>query len=120
MRVCESLPMSFGMLTAAPVLASIENRVMDSRPLRARRSTIERHIERFKPTASWKARLPPLLKEGGGTVSPYNRDFIRAFVEACETLLSIDSGIVNLTQQENQIIQYYLAALGAKFPTLLS
>jgi len=53
-------------------------------------------------------------------VSPYNRDIIRAFVEACERLLSIDSGIVNLTQQENQIIQYYLAALGAKFPTLLS
>jgi hypothetical protein len=78
-----------------------------------------RHAD-FKPKASWKARPPTLLKEGGGTVSPYNRDIIRKFVEACETLLSIDSGIVNFTQQENQIIQYYLAALGAKFPTLLS
>ena len=70
------------------------------------------------PTASWKARPPTLLQEGGGTVSPYNRDIL-AFVEACETLLSVDSVILNLSRQESQVIQYYLAALGAKFPALL-
>jgi hypothetical protein len=53
----------------------------------------------------------------GGTVTPYNRE-IMAFADACETLLKVDSVVVNLTQQQSKVIQYYLAALGAKFPAL--
>lgn len=70
------------------------------------------------PTASWKARPPTQLQKGGGTVSPYNRD-ITLFVDACETLLNVDIGLTKLTVKEDQIIQYYIAALAAKFPALL-
>lgn len=70
------------------------------------------------PTASWKAEPPTLLQRGGGSVTPYSRE-IMAFADACETLLKLDSVVVNLTQQQSQVIQYYLAALGARFPALL-
>ena len=51
-------------------------------------------------------------------MSPYKRD-IQAFVDACEMLLAFDTGIVILTQPEIRTIQYYLAALSAKFPAVL-
>ena len=70
------------------------------------------------PTASWQAGPPTLLQRGGGTVTPYNREIL-AFADACETLLKLDSMLVNLSRQQSQVIQYYLAALGTKFPALL-
>jgi len=70
------------------------------------------------PTVSWKTGPPPLFQRDGDTVSPYNRD-IMAFVDACESLLHDDIMVVNCSRQENLIIQYYIAALGAKFPALL-
>ena len=39
--------------------------------------------------------------------------------DACEMLLSIEVVAANLTVQENQVIQHYLAALVEKFPTRL-
>ena len=51
-------------------------------------------------------------------MSPYGRD-INTFVEACELLLSNEVVAADFTLQENQVLQYYLAALGAKFPALL-
>jgi hypothetical protein len=70
------------------------------------------------PTASWKAGPPTLLQRGGDTVTLYNTE-VMAFVDACETLLKVESVEVNRDRQQSQAIQYYLAALGAKFPALL-
>jgi len=51
-------------------------------------------------------------------LSPHGRD-INAFVSACETLLGINVTTADLTEQEGQLIQYYIAALAAKFPALV-
>ena len=48
----------------------------------------------------------------------YNTE-VMEFVDACETLLKVESVEVNRDRQQSQVIQYYLAALGAKFPALL-
>jgi hypothetical protein len=51
-------------------------------------------------------------------VSPHGRD-INTFVSACETILGINVATADLTEQEGQLIQYYIAALAAKFPALV-
>jgi hypothetical protein len=51
-------------------------------------------------------------------MSPYGRD-INAFVDGCKMLLNVEILPADLTPQQNQVIQYYLAALVAKFPALL-
>ena len=62
----------------------------------------------------------PCEKGGDGLLmSPYGKD-MNAFVDACEKMLSIEVVAEDLIAQQNQIIQYYLAALMAKFPALLS
>jgi hypothetical protein len=68
--------------------------------------------------ASWKARPPTLSQKGGRILSPQGRD-INTFVSACETLLGITVATADLTEQEGQLIQYYIAALAAKFPALV-
>ena len=69
-------------------------------------------------TVCWKARPPTLSQKGGPIVSPHGRD-INTFVSACETLLGINVATVDLTEQEGQLIQYYIAALAVKFPALV-
>ena len=49
---------------------------------------------------------------------PYGRD-INTFVEASEMLLSHEVVAANLSLPEHQVIQFYLAALLAKFPAIL-
>lgn len=49
-------------------------------------------------------------------MSPYNRD-LTAAVDACTALL--DEEAATLTVKENQLLQYYLAAMTAKFPALI-
>ena len=51
-------------------------------------------------------------------MSPYGKD-INAFIDACQKMLSVELVSSDLTPQQNQVIQYYLAALVAKFPALL-
>jgi hypothetical protein len=51
-------------------------------------------------------------------VSPTGKD-LNTFVDACETLLRADIVAADFTLQESQIIQYYIAALAAKYPALL-
>ena len=51
-------------------------------------------------------------------VSPYKQD-LKSFVDGCEKLLSFDIELVGFTPKEHQVIQYYIAALTAKFPALL-
>lgn len=51
-------------------------------------------------------------------MSPYSRD-LNAFVDACVMLLSEDIVAASFTIKENQILQFYLAAMIAKFPALL-
>jgi len=65
-----------------------------------------------------RARPPTLSQKGGRILSPHGRD-INAFVSACETLLGINVTTADLTEQEGQLIQYYIAALAAKFPALV-
>ena len=38
---------------------------------------------------------------------------------ACETLLSVDIVASDLSEKESQVIQYYISALGTKFPAPL-
>jgi hypothetical protein len=59
-----------------------------------------------------------LLQKGRWTLSPYGRD-INTFVDGCKLLLNTEIVAAELTPQQNQVIQYYLAALVAKFPALL-
>ena len=51
-------------------------------------------------------------------MTPHGRD-INTFVVACETLLGLDVTAADLTEQEGRIVQYYIAALAAKFPALV-
>jgi hypothetical protein len=51
-------------------------------------------------------------------VSPYGRD-INTFVDGCKLLLNTEIVAAELTPQQNQVIQYYIAALAEKFPALL-
>lgn len=51
-------------------------------------------------------------------MSPYGKD-IHTFMDACEALLQVEIVAADLSEQEGRIIQYYLAALAAKFPALL-
>lgn len=51
-------------------------------------------------------------------MSPYSRD-INAFVDACTRLLSDNIAAASLTVKENQILQFYLAAMLAKFPAII-
>jgi hypothetical protein len=51
-------------------------------------------------------------------MSPHGRD-INTFVTACEALLGTNVATADLTEQEGQLIQYYIAALAAKFPALV-
>ena len=87
--------------------------------LRAKRHSLELYIKRFMPTASRKAGPPTLWQKVGAPVIPipYNRE-VMAFADASETLLKPEREAVKFTQQQNQVIQYYLAALGVKFPAL--
>jgi hypothetical protein len=48
------------------------------------------------------------------------RDEIRAFIAACESLLAFDLRPAMLNEREHQMIQFYLSAIGEKFPALLS
>ena len=50
-------------------------------------------------------------------VSPAGKDIL-TFVAACETLLSPAIVPKDLTEHESRAIQYYLAALSAKFPAI--
>ena len=61
---------------------------------------------------------PGIIEKGGGPVSPYNRD-LTAFVDACTALLDEEVTAANLTVKESQLLQYYLAAMTAKFPALI-
>jgi len=72
--------------------------------------TVRYHIYRFMPPSLWQ--------KGRDTVSPYSRD-LNAFVDACTMLLSDDITAANLTVKEHQVLQFYLAAMIAKFPALL-
>jgi hypothetical protein len=45
--------------------------------------------------------------------------YINTFMVACETLLRADIVASDFTEKESQIVQYYISALGAKFPALL-
>ena len=69
-------------------------------------------------TACWKARPPTLSQKGDRIVSPHGRD-INTFVAACGTLLGTNIMTAELTEQEGQLIQYYIAALATKFPALV-
>jgi hypothetical protein len=51
-------------------------------------------------------------------MSPYKQD-MKAFADACETLLRLEFVADNLSERDHQVIQYYIAALAAKFPSLL-
>ncbi len=44
---------------------------------------------------------------------------INSFMVSCETLLSVNVVVDELTEKESQIIQCYISALGAKFSALL-
>jgi hypothetical protein len=70
------------------------------------------------PTASWKARPPTLLQKGGWPVNPYGRD-LNVFVDACRNMLNVEIVAAEFTPQQNQVIQFYLAAMAEKFPALL-
>ena len=70
------------------------------------------------PTAFGQARPPTLSQRNGDNVTPFNSE-IMAFADACERLMKVDGVVVNLNRPQSQVIQYYLAALGAKFPALL-
>ena len=70
------------------------------------------------PTASWRAQPPAVTQKGGGTVS-YNAEMIKVFMDASETLLGVNIVVGDFTQREQQDIQYYLAARGAKFSALI-
>lgn len=50
-------------------------------------------------------------------MSPYGKD-INSFVDAC-VLLNTEIVAAELTPQQNQVIQYCIAALIEKFPALL-
>jgi hypothetical protein len=58
------------------------------------------------------------ISESGGGMSPYGKD-INSFVDACKLLLNAEIVAAELTPQQNQVIQYYIAALIEKFPALL-
>ena len=51
-------------------------------------------------------------------MSPYGKD-INAFIDACQKMLSVELVSSDLTPQQNQVIQYCIAALIEKFPVLL-
>ena len=51
-------------------------------------------------------------------MSLYKED-LKVFVDGCERLLGYDFEMLNFTPKEHQVIQYYIAALTAKFPALL-
>jgi len=51
-------------------------------------------------------------------VSPYGRD-INAFIDGCKLMLNIEVLATEFTPQQNQVIQFYLAAMAEKFPALL-
>jgi len=40
------------------------------------------------------------------------------FATACETLMGYEITLANLSEQEGQMIQYYLSILAVKFPAL--
>ena len=48
-------------------------------------------------------------------MSTYLRD-INLFMVACDALLSIDLEQIELAPTERKIIQFYISALGEKFP----
>ncbi len=50
-------------------------------------------------------------------MTPCGKD-INVFMVACDTLLSDDLVATEPTHAENQIIQFYISALGVKFPPL--
>ena len=52
-------------------------------------------------------------------MSPYRKD-INAFAVTCEALLSVDIVSENLNEIDNRLVQYYIAALAAKFPVRLT
>ena len=71
------------------------------------------------PTTSWKARPPTLLQKGvGWPVNPYGRD-LNVFVDACRNMLNVEIVAAEFSPQQNQVIQFYLAAMAEKFPALL-
>lgn len=51
-------------------------------------------------------------------MSPFNKH-LAEFVIAAESLLEFDHVLLPLTPKDQQTIQYYLAALAAKYPALL-
>ena len=51
-------------------------------------------------------------------MSPYGRD-LNSFVDACKLMLNVEVVAAEFTPQQNQVIQFYLAALAEKFPALL-
>ena len=80
--------------------------------------TLETHHYVPLSTAFRKPRAPTLSQKGGPLMSPHGRD-INRFVAACEALLEMNVATADLTEQEGQLIQYYIAALAAKFPALV-
>jgi hypothetical protein len=51
-------------------------------------------------------------------MSPFGRD-INAFVDACKLMLNAEIVATELTPQQNQVIQYYIAAMAEKFPAVV-
>jgi hypothetical protein len=51
-------------------------------------------------------------------VGAYGRD-INAFVDACKNMLAVEIVATEINLQQNQVIQFYLAAMAEKFPALL-
>lgn len=51
-------------------------------------------------------------------MNSHRRD-LNIFVIACDALLSLDTVPQDFTSQDHQVMQYYLAALTAKYPALI-
>jgi len=44
---------------------------------------------------------------------------IKAFVDACETLLGVETVAANLTKKDARILQHYISSLAVKFPAVV-
>jgi hypothetical protein len=59
------------------------------------------------------------MQKGGVMTTPIGKE-INRFVAACEALLAPGITPKDLSELEGNAIQYYLSAMSAKFPALLS
>ena len=58
------------------------------------------------------------MQKVGDPVIPYNIA-VMTFAGASETLLKPEHEAVKFTRQQNEVLQYYLSAMIAKFPALV-